>query len=194
LVSTRLGLKKVGTEYFGAVKSFFMQNLNCGIIGGKPKEAYYLVGMQEDNLIFLDPHNTLPTVPFDLKEIRKNHISYHERLAKKIHYTKIDPTMTFCFYIRNFADFVKMKRYLTQKKQFFQEDWIFSQMETKPDYLKKTYSAPRSVYAFGMLEESKMAAQNVPFQDDDEDSDEQEALRKKMAMGPQPERLAAAGS
>ena len=58
LISTRLGLKKVGTEYFGPVKAFFMQNLNCGIIGGRPKEAYYLVGMQEDSLIFLDPHNT----------------------------------------------------------------------------------------------------------------------------------------
>lgn len=113
LVSTRLGLKKVGTEYFGAVKTFFMQQLNCGIIGGRPKEAYYLVGMQEDNLIFLDPHNTLDAVPFDLNSIRKNHIGFHERIAKKIHYTKIDPTMTFCFYVRDHNDFNKLKRFLT---------------------------------------------------------------------------------
>ena len=112
LVSTRLGLKKVGTEYFGPVKSFFMQQLNCGIIGGRPKEAYYLVGMQEDSFIFLDPHNTLPTVPFDLEEIKKNHISYHENTAKKIHYTKIDPTMTFCFYVRNHVEFKKLKGFL----------------------------------------------------------------------------------
>jgi cysteine protease ATG4 len=65
LISTRLGLKKVGTEYFLPVKYFFNQKLNCGIIGGRPKEAYYMVGMQEDSLIFLDPHNTLPNVPFD---------------------------------------------------------------------------------------------------------------------------------
>ena len=145
LVSTRLGLKKVGTEYFGAVKTFFMQQLNCGIIGGRPKEAYYLVGMQEDNLIFLDPHNTLDAVPFDLNSIRKNHIGFHERIAKKIHYTKIDPTMTFCFYVRDHNDFNKLKRFLTHKKDFFREDWIFSQMETKPDYLKKRYEAPRNV-------------------------------------------------
>ena len=74
LVSTRLGLKKVGTEYFGPVKSFFMQQLNCGIIGGRPKEAYYLVGMQEDSLIFLDPHNTQTRIPNDLNLIKKNHI------------------------------------------------------------------------------------------------------------------------
>lgn len=123
-----------------------MQKLNCGIIGGRPKEAYYLVGMQEDCLIFLDPHNTLPTVPFDLNSIKKSHISFHEQTAKKIHYTKIDPTMTFCFYIRNYSEFAKFKRFMAQQKDFFQENWIFSQMETKPDYLKKSYDAPRQVY------------------------------------------------
>lgn len=114
LVSTRLGLKKVGTEYFGPVKSFFMQKLNCGIIGGRPKEAYYLVGMQEDCLVFLDPHNTLPAVPYDLNSIKMSHIRYHEETAKKIHYTKMDPTMTFCFYIRDHEEFFKFKRYLQQ--------------------------------------------------------------------------------
>ena len=40
------------------IRSFFMQNLNVGILGGRPGEAYYLVGIQDDYLIFLDPHNT----------------------------------------------------------------------------------------------------------------------------------------
>ena len=117
-----------------------MQKLNCGIIGGRPKEAYYLVGMQEDCLIFLDPHNTLPTVPYDLNQIKKSHISFHEQSAKKIHYTKIDPTMTFCFYIRDHREFSKFKRFMQQQKDFFQDNWIFSQMESKPDYLKQAYS------------------------------------------------------
>ena len=75
-------------------------------------------------------------MPYDLNEIKKNHISYHEQSAKKIHYTKIDPTMTFCFYIRDHNEFAKLKRFLQQQKEFFQENWIFSQMETKPEYLK----------------------------------------------------------
>jgi len=45
LVSVRLGLKKVQKEYFAAVKHFFKSKLNVGIIGGRPKEAYYLVGI-----------------------------------------------------------------------------------------------------------------------------------------------------
>ena len=104
--------------------------------------------MQEDYLIFLDPHNTLQTVPYDLTAIKKNHINYHERTAKKIHYTKIDPTMTFCFYIRNHTEYGKFKRFMQQKKELFGENWVFSQMESKPDYLKAGYDEPRNVYSF----------------------------------------------
>ena len=45
LVSVRLGLKKVQKEYFNAVLFFFKHGFNVGIIGGRPKEAYYLVGI-----------------------------------------------------------------------------------------------------------------------------------------------------
>ena len=65
----RLGLKKVSSEYFPAVRAFFMQKLNVGIIGGRPREAYFLVGMQDECLIFLDPHNTLDAIPCDRQAI-----------------------------------------------------------------------------------------------------------------------------
>jgi hypothetical protein len=38
---------------------------------------------------------------------------------------------------------------LDQQKAFYGEDWIFSQMQTKPDYLKRSYDAPRTMYNFG---------------------------------------------
>jgi len=47
LISNRLGLKKVSNEYLEAVRAFSTFKLNCGIIGGRPKEAFYLVGMQD---------------------------------------------------------------------------------------------------------------------------------------------------
>lgn len=34
-----------------------------GILGGRPGEAYYLLGLQGEYLIFLDPHNTEEAVP-----------------------------------------------------------------------------------------------------------------------------------
>ena len=136
LISVRLGLKKVPPEYFPAVRSFFMQILNVGIIGGRPREAYFLVGMQEESLIFLDPHNTLEAVPCDKRTIEKMHLKFHEGIAKKIHFTKIDPSMTFGFYLKDHNDYAKFEKFMLQNKRMFGEHWIFSHMDTKPDYLK----------------------------------------------------------
>ena len=58
--------------------------------------------------------------------------------------------MTFCFYVRNHNEFSRLKRFLQQKKEFFGEDWIFSQMETKPDYLRTRFDAPRNLQSVQM--------------------------------------------
>ena len=47
LISVRLGLNKVPPEFFESVLHYFRNHLNVGIIGGRPKEAYFLLGMQE---------------------------------------------------------------------------------------------------------------------------------------------------
>ena len=113
-----------------------MQQLNVGIIGGRPREAYFLVGMQEESLIFLDPHNTLDAIPCDNRLIAQNHLKFHEGIAKKIHFTKIDPSMTFGFYLKDHKDYIKFEKFMEQSKRNFGEHWIFSHMETKPAYLK----------------------------------------------------------
>ena len=59
LVTTRLGLSAIESEYYDAIKYCFTENLpQCvGVLGGKPNFALYFVGMQESNqLVFLDPH------------------------------------------------------------------------------------------------------------------------------------------
>jgi len=45
VVCLRLGMEKVQAEFLNLIRSFFMQNLNVGILGGRPGEAYYLVGI-----------------------------------------------------------------------------------------------------------------------------------------------------
>ena len=52
--------------------------------------------------------------------------SYHESNAKKINYTKIEPTMTFAFYVRNYRDYLKLQRYMENGKKLFGESWLFS--------------------------------------------------------------------
>lgn len=79
------------------IRSFFECPLNVGILGGRPGEAYYLVGMQEDYLIFLDPHCTKDAVPHSLEEIKNSQRTYHEPTAKKLHFSKLDPSLGFAF-------------------------------------------------------------------------------------------------
>ena len=65
-------------EFFQPVRSFFMSGFNCGIIGGRPKEAYWLVGIQDQNVILLDPHCTLQTLDNTEETLKENHMEIHE--------------------------------------------------------------------------------------------------------------------
>lgn len=70
MVCVRLGMKTVQNEYLDVIRAFFQCSLNVGILGGRPSEAYYLVGLQGEFLIFLDPHNTVDAVPAELDSIK----------------------------------------------------------------------------------------------------------------------------
>jgi hypothetical protein len=106
-------MKTVSPEYLEVIRMFFSLKINVGILGGRPGEAYYLIGLQDGYLIFLDPHNTLDAVQPDAKLIRETHTSYHESSAKKIHYSKLDPSLGFAFllskesHMQNFKDFMR---------------------------------------------------------------------------------------
>lgn len=102
----RLGMHKVQPEYLEVIRTFFMCKLNAGVLGGRPGEAFYLIGLQDEWLIFLDPHNTLEAVPSDTDSIKKDHMTYHESNAKKIHFSKLDPSLAFTFLIKTEQDFI----------------------------------------------------------------------------------------
>ena len=121
----RLGLKTVQAENLEPLKFFFECKQNVGILGGRPGEAYYLMGMQDQHLIFLDPHNTQRAVPPNLEEIAKQHTTYHENQAKKILYTKLDPLLGFAFLLRSHEDLEALKAFMKQGKEKFKGNWIF---------------------------------------------------------------------
>lgn len=62
ICTVRLGMKGVEPEYLGVIRDFFHSKLNVGILGGRPGEAYFLIGLQEQSLIFLDPHTTVNAI------------------------------------------------------------------------------------------------------------------------------------
>ena len=53
-------------DMFGTcfIKTLFTFPQSVGISGGRPSSSYYFVGVQADNLFYLDPHHARPTVPF----------------------------------------------------------------------------------------------------------------------------------
>lgn len=107
-----------------------------GILGGRPGEAYFLIGLQDGFLIFLDPHNTEDAIPSEVSEIKKRHMSYHESNAKKIHYSKLDPSLGFAFLLKKHSDFLRFKDFMQMGKRMHNKNWIFHSMETKPDFMK----------------------------------------------------------
>lgn len=60
-------------------------------------------------MILLDPHNVSPAFANDPITLRRNHIELHERQAKKIAFSRLDPTMTFGFYLKSHKDLAAFK-------------------------------------------------------------------------------------
>jgi hypothetical protein len=63
IVTLRLGLNEIDSDYFESVKACFDLPQCVGLLGGKPNFALYFVGTQDDSLIFLDPHFVQDAVP-----------------------------------------------------------------------------------------------------------------------------------
>ena len=88
IVSNRFGIEKVSEEYYKIIKKYMKLSTFIGLVGGKPRFAYYFVGHLErpaenkkalawlyneldpliekkekdeaDRLVFLDPHYVSP--------------------------------------------------------------------------------------------------------------------------------------
>ena len=57
IIPCRIGMDKVESCYIQPIRYIFSQpNIFVGAMGGRPDAALYFVGLQNDELIFLDPH------------------------------------------------------------------------------------------------------------------------------------------
>lgn len=101
-IPLRLGGEKFNPVYAECVKSLLKHPLTIGIIGGRPKHSLYFIGVQEDKLIYLDPHLCQDAVN-DKADFPLN--SFHCRYAGKMPITKMDPSCTVAFYCRTRDDF-----------------------------------------------------------------------------------------
>lgn len=99
-----LGIGHIQQEYYEALKFFLSLSCSVGIIGGIPKSALYLIGYQEDHLLFLDPHLVQQACSSGQDMINKLS-TYHCKSAKLLPFGMAESSISLGFYFRNFKDF-----------------------------------------------------------------------------------------
>ncbi|KAM9385307.1 cysteine protease ATG4C [Pholidichthys leucotaenia] len=115
LVPVRLGGEKTNPDYFDFAKSILSLEYCIGIIGGKPKQACYFVGFQDDSLIYMDPHYCQSFVDVGTSDFPLQ--SYHCPSPKKMPFSKMDPSCTIGFYSRSAEDYERIMQELSKLLQ-----------------------------------------------------------------------------
>lgn len=107
LVALRLGIDSLHRTYYPALKACFEIPSFVGIAGGRPNSSLYFIGLQGDDLIYLDPHFSRPALETkSLAEYTKEDFStYHCTVPRKINISNLDPSMLLGFYCRTQSDF-----------------------------------------------------------------------------------------
>ncbi|KAJ7961980.1 Cysteine protease [Quillaja saponaria] len=105
LVPLVLGLEKVNPRYIPLLWSTFTFPQSLGVLGGKPGASTYIVGVQSDRVLYLDPHEVQPAVNISKDDLEANTSSYHCNVIRHIPLDSIDPSLAIGFYCRDKDDF-----------------------------------------------------------------------------------------
>ncbi|KAI8099764.1 uncharacterized protein BX664DRAFT_273202 [Halteromyces radiatus] len=157
LVAIRLGIDSLHPSYYPALKTCFRLPYFVGIAGGRPNSSLYFMGLQDDELIYIDPHfsrsalETKSLVDYTAEDLA----TYHCTIPRKIHISQVDPSMMLGFYCRTQDDFDIFCEQINQIGQRYSA--IFTIQEQAPEYEEDV----RSEHDFGVISD-----------EDDEDKDE----------------------
>lgn len=102
LIPLRLGISKINPTYFEPLLETFKFPQSVGIIGGRPRQAYYIIAHQDQELIFLDPHMVQQAVK---PEQSFSSETYHCAIPQKIAVSELDPSLAVGFYCKDKQDF-----------------------------------------------------------------------------------------
>ncbi|XP_028650649.1 cysteine protease ATG4B [Erpetoichthys calabaricus] len=105
LIPLRLGLSDINEAYIETLKHCFMMPQSLGVIGGKPNSAHYFIGYVGEELVYLDPHTTQPSVePCDSGQISDD--SYHcQHPPCRMQIRDLDPSIAVGFFCKSEDDF-----------------------------------------------------------------------------------------
>ena len=128
-VSVRLGIYNISEEYYQPMKNIFSCKQFLGIVGGKNNAASYIIGYNEKNMIYLDPHYSQESIipPIDDNNIK----SYFTKAIYQILFENLQPAFTMGFLFTNIQEFNDLISYFQAHNNFkypcfsFQIDSIF---------------------------------------------------------------------
>jgi cysteine protease ATG4 len=97
LMPLRLGADTLNADYSALIKAALSSPHSLGIIGGRSARAFYIVGYQDDALLYLDPHLLRQAATLDAMVDRKE---CHTRAVCELSLPQLDPTILFGFLCR----------------------------------------------------------------------------------------------
>ncbi|GFS40095.1 peptidase family C54 protein [Actinidia rufa] len=81
----------------------FPQSL--GILGGRPGVSTYIVGVQDEEAFYLDPHEVQTAINIRRDDLEADTSSYHCNILRHVPLDSIDPSLALGFYCRDKDDF-----------------------------------------------------------------------------------------
>ncbi|CAF1238091.1 unnamed protein product [Rotaria sordida] len=120
IIPLRLGLNDVNIEYIDQLKLCFRLPQTLGFIGGKPNHAHYFIGyLQNDELLYLDPHVTQMHVD---TTVISDDSSYHCDRINRMKFSGLDPSLALAFGCKTESEFddliMKLRQSLPSRPMF----------------------------------------------------------------------------
>ncbi|CAA0837218.1 Cysteine protease ATG4a [Striga hermonthica] len=105
MVPLVLGLEKVNPRYLPLLSATFTFPQSLGILGGRPGASTYIIGVQDENAFYLDPHEVQQVVDTKGDNLDLDTSSYHCNVVRHIPLDSIDSSLALGFYCRDKSDF-----------------------------------------------------------------------------------------
>ncbi|XP_042472714.1 cysteine protease ATG4B-like isoform X2 [Zingiber officinale] len=105
LVPLVLGLEKINPRYIPLLWETFTFPQCLGILGGKPGASTYIVGVQDEKALYLDPHEVQSAVDIKMDDLEADCSSYHCSTVRHLPLDAIDPSLAIGFYCKDKDDF-----------------------------------------------------------------------------------------
>ncbi|XP_047737894.1 uncharacterized protein LOC108674126 isoform X2 [Hyalella azteca] len=107
ILAVRLGCDGFNSIYEPVITGLLRHRLCIGMVGGKAKRAFYFVGYQEDQLLYLDPHVSQDAVPCSWSTV-PDVAAYHCDTPRKMPISRLEPSATLGFYCHTRVDFAQL--------------------------------------------------------------------------------------